>query len=66
MIKSLGITTSSDSCRTVNIHLVPPIYALSVYFGAAGVEKSRYTLPAALIADLTGFLMASLCVRLFF
>ena len=42
------------------------LYALSVYFGAAGVEKSRYTLPAALIADLTGFLMASLCVRLFF
>lgn len=41
-------------------------YTISVYFGAAGVKKTRYTIPAALIADLTGFLMASLTVRLFF
>lgn len=39
-------------------------YTISVYFGAAGVKKTRYTLPAALIADLTGFVMASLFVRL--
>lgn len=41
-------------------------YTISVYFGAAGIEKTRYTLPAALIADFTGFFMASLTVRLFF
>lgn len=41
-------------------------YTISVYFGAAGIKKTRYTVPAALIADLTGFLMASLTVRLFF
>lgn len=40
-------------------------YTISVYFGAAGIKKTRYTLPAALIADFTGFLMASLTVRLF-
>ena len=39
-------------------------YTISVYFGAAGIRKSRYTIPAALIADFTGFFMASLCVRL--
>ena len=39
-------------------------YTVSVYFGAAGIRKSRYTLPAALIADLTGFLAASWTVRL--
>ena len=39
-------------------------YTISVYFGAASVKKTRYTLPAALIADLTGFVMASLTVRL--
>ena len=38
-------------------------YAISVYFGAAGIRKTRYTIPAALIADLTGFLMASLTAR---
>lgn len=39
-------------------------YTISVYFGAAGIKKTRYTIPAALIADFTGFLMASLTVRL--
>ena len=41
-------------------------YTISVYFGAAGIKKTRYTLPAALIADFTGFFMASLTARLFF
>jgi spore maturation protein B len=41
-------------------------YTISVYFGAAGIKKTRYTIPAALIADLTGFLVASLAVKLFF
>ena len=39
-------------------------YTVSVYFGAAGIRKTRYTIPAALIADFTGFFMASLTVRL--
>lgn len=38
-------------------------YTISVYFGAAGIRKTRYAIPAALIADLTGFLMASLTAR---
>lgn len=41
-------------------------YTISVYFAAAGIKKTRYTIPAALIADFTGFLVASLTVRLFF
>ena len=41
-------------------------YTISVYFGAAGVQKTRYTLPAALMADFVGFFMASLTTRLFF
>ena len=39
-------------------------YTISVYFGAAGIQKTRYTLPAALFADFVGFLMASWTVRL--
>ena len=38
-------------------------YAVSVYFGAAGIKKTRYTIPAALIADFTGFFMASLTAK---
>ena len=38
-------------------------YAVSVYFGVAGIRKTRYTIPAALIADFTGFFMASLTAK---
>ena len=41
-------------------------YTLSVYFGAAGIRRTRYTLPAALFADFVGFLTASWTVRLLF
>ena len=40
-------------------------YTISVYFGAAGIRKTRYTIPAALAADLTGFVAASLTARFF-
>ena len=40
-------------------------YTISVYFGAAGIKKTRYTIPAALFADFIGFLMASLTSRWF-
>ena len=41
-------------------------YTIAVYFGAAGVKKTRYAIPAALIADLAGFMAAALAVRVFF
>ena len=41
-------------------------YTVSVYFGSWGIRKSRYAVPAALIADFIGFLTASWTVRLFF
>ena len=41
-------------------------YTVSVYFGAAGIQKTRYTLPAALFADFVGFFMASLTVKALF
>lgn len=41
-------------------------YTISVYFGAAGIKKTRFAIPAALAADFVGFFMASLTVRLLF
>ena len=41
-------------------------YTIAVYFGAAGVKKTRYAIPAALLADLTGFMAAAFAVRLLF
>ena len=41
-------------------------YTIAVYFGSAGITRTRHTIPAALAADLTGFLASALAVRLFF
>ena len=41
-------------------------YTISVYFGAAGIKKTRYTVPASLFADFVGFTMASWTVRFLF
>ena len=41
-------------------------YVIAVYFGAAGIKRTRYAVPAALCADLTGFIMSALTVRLLF
>jgi len=39
-------------------------YTIAVYFGSAGIRKSRHTVPAALIADLTGFAASAFAVHL--
>lgn len=58
---------NSQIGRTVAVMLgstETTFYTISVYFGAAGIKKTRYTVPAALFADFVGFFMASLTVRL--
>lgn len=41
-------------------------YTIAVYFGAIRIRKTRYAIPAALIADLAGYIGSSIAVRLFF
>ena len=41
-------------------------YTVAVYCGAAGIRKTRYTIPAALVADGVMFLLSACAVRLFF
>ena len=41
-------------------------YTIAVYFGAAGVKKTRYAVPAALCADVAAFLAAAWAVRVVF
>ena len=41
-------------------------YTIAVYFGAVKITKTRYAVPAALCADLAGFLAAAWAVRLCF
>lgn len=41
-------------------------YTIAVYFGSAGIRRTRHAIPAALVADLVGFAAAAFSVRLFF
>ncbi len=41
-------------------------YTIAVYFGSAGIRRTRYTVPAALIADVACFISSAFAVRLFF
>jgi len=41
-------------------------YTFAVYFGAVGIKKTRHTVPAALCANLTAFLVSTAVVTYFF
>lgn len=67
LMKTYGV--DSPVGRTAAIMLgstETTFYTVSVYFGAAGIQKTRYTLPAALFADLVGFTAAAWTERVFF
>ncbi len=59
----------SDIGRTTAIMLgstETTFYTISVYYGAAGIKRTRHTIPAALIADLAGFFAAAQITKLLF
>ena len=67
MISTYG--PDSDLGRTAAVMLgstETTFYTIAVYFGSAGIHRTRYAIPAALIADLTGFAAAAFAVRLLF
>lgn len=41
-------------------------YTLTVYFGSVGITKTRYTVKAALLADLAGIILSVVFVKLLF
>ena len=41
-------------------------YTVAVYYGAAGIRRTRHTIPAALAADAAAFIAAAWAVRVFF
>lgn len=41
-------------------------YTTAIYYGSVGIKKSRHTIPSALCADFTSFIISSRMVRLFF
>lgn len=41
-------------------------YAIAVYYGSVGINKTRHTVPCALCADVISFILAGRFVSLFF
>ncbi len=41
-------------------------YTMTVYYGSADIKKTRHTLPSALCADITSFIISPKIVKLFF
>ena len=67
LISAYGPDSTIGRCAAVMLGSTETtFYVAAVYFGAAGIKKTRHAIPSALAADLVGFLMAALTVRLFF
>ena len=41
-------------------------YTIAVYYGATHIQRTRHTLVCSLSADVTGFIMSALLIRLLF
>ena len=67
IIRVFGPDSYAGRCAAVMLGSTETtFYVIAVYFGAAGAAKARRAVPAALTADLCGFVMAALTVRMFF
>lgn len=40
-------------------------YAITLYYGSVGIKKTRHTLPCAVCADLTSYILSPVFVKLF-
>jgi spore maturation protein B len=66
IMSSYGADSFAGRCAAVMLGSTETtFYVIAIYFGAAGIKKSRHAVPAALIADCVGFLSAAFFVRLF-
>lgn len=67
VVESFGVDSFTGRVAAVMLgSSETTMYTVSVYYGAAGVKKTRHTIPCALIGDFTAFITAGLLVRLFF
>ena len=67
LMRQYGTDSYIGRCAAVMLGCTETtFYTVAVYFGAAGIRKTRYAVPAALTADAAAFLSAAFAVRLFF
>lgn len=67
VIKEFGANSETGRIAAVMLGSAETtFYTIAVYFGALKLNKTRYAVPAALIADLAGYVGSVLAVKLFF
>ena len=67
IMKTYGVNSHIGRCAAVMLGASETtFYTIAVYFGAAGIKRTRYAIPAALLADFAGIAFSALAVRFFF
>ena len=62
IFKEFGADSSEGMTGAVIMSATESVfYCMSVYFGSVGVQKTRYTLPGALLASFAG-MVAAVCI----
>ena len=65
IFKNLGPDSPAGNIASVMMGSTETtFYTVAVYFGAVGIKNTRHTIAAALLADLTGILLATILTRM--
>ncbi len=66
ILKSFGPDSYIGRCASVIMGSTETtFYAITLYYGSINIKKTRHTLPSALCADLTSFILSPRLVKLF-
>lgn len=67
LLKDYGPDSFIGKCASVMMGSTETtFYTMTVYYSSIGVKKTRHTLPSALCADFTSFILSPKLVKLFF
>ncbi len=67
ILKDFGPDSFIGRCASVMMGSTETtFYTLALYYGSIGVKKTRHTVPSALCADFTSFILSPRFVKLFF
>lgn len=66
ILKSFGPDSYTGRCASVIMGSTETtFYAITLYYGSINIKKTRHTLPSALCADFTSFILSPRFVKLF-
>ncbi len=66
ILKEFGPDSYIGRCASVIMGSTETtFYAITLYYGSINIKKTRHTLPSALCADFTSFILSSRFVKLF-